>query len=63
MIPLTTYITDAAALYAEWQPTHPSMTMDDFYEFLCSPTPEREQFLSSFSVGRTVINDFVYLSI
>ena len=63
MIPLTTYITDAAALFAEWQSSHPAMTMDDFYEFLCSPTPEREQFLSSFPVGRTVINDFVYLSI
>lgn len=63
MIPLTTYISNADALFAAWQQDHPSMTMADFYEFLCSPTPEREQFLSSFSVGRTVINDFVYLSI
>ena len=63
MIPLTTYITDAAALFAEWQSSHPAMTMDDFYEFLCSPTPEREQFLSAQSVSRTVVNDFVYLSI
>lgn len=63
MIPLTTYISDAAALYSVWQHSHPSMSMADFYEFLSSPTPEREQFLSAQSVSRTVVNDFVYLSI
>ena len=63
MIPLTTYISNADALFAAWQQDHPSMTMADFYEFLCSPTPEREQFLSAQSVSRTVVNDFVYLSI
>ena len=63
MIPLTTYISDAAALFAIWQHGHPSMTMADFYEFLCSPTPEREQFLSAQSVSRIVVNDFVYLNI
>lgn len=63
MIPLTTYISDAAALFAVWQHSHPLMSMTDFYEFLCSPTPEREQFLSAQSVSRTVVNDFVYLSI
>lgn len=63
MIPLTTYISNADTLFAAWQQDHPSMTMDDFYEFLCSPTPERELFLSIQSVEQTVFNDFVYLSI
>ncbi len=63
MIPLTTYISDANALFAVWQQDHPSMAMTDFYEFLCSPTPERDLFLSVQSVERTVINDFAYLSV
>lgn len=63
MIPLTTYISNADALFSAWKQDHPSMTMADFYEFLCSPTPERELFLSIQSVEQTVLVDFFYLSV